>query len=91
MIFVPVVSVLTVTTWNVTSTEPLAGTPAPIVHVISPFDATLTLHVGVVDEDSDPQLGDPFTSVVFGGAASKICSVPDDGVPAGLVYRAVRV
>jgi hypothetical protein len=91
VIFVPDGSVLLVTTWNVTCTVPPAGIPGPTVQVISPWLSTLTVHVGVVEVDSVPQLGDPATSVVFVGAASKICRVPLELLPAGLVYCPVNV
>jgi hypothetical protein len=75
-----------VVTENVTATELLPGTPGPIVHVMTPVEAsTLTEHVGVVLDDRDPHDGEPAFSVVPGGAESVMVSTPLDAVPAGLV------
>lgn len=62
-----------------------------MVQVMLPAESTLTVQLGVLVDVSAPQLGEPPISVVCCGAASKICSVPEEGVPAGLSYVAARV
>lgn len=47
-----------------------AAKPAPTVHVTEPPDTT-TVHDGVVDPDSEPQLAEPATIVVPAGAESR--------------------
>ncbi len=52
-----------------------AARPAPIVHVTDAPDTT-TVHDGVVEPDSDPQLPEPATIVVPAGAESVITVEP---------------
>jgi hypothetical protein len=65
-------------TWNDTTTFAPAATPEPIVHVIVPSDATLTVQLGDDDDDNDPHDADPATNAVPAGAAS--CTVTAEPV-----------
>jgi hypothetical protein len=56
-------------TSKATATADPAATPGPMVQVISDPD-TATVHVGVVDDDSRPHVGEPATSDVPAGTVS---------------------
>ena len=65
-------------TWNDTATFAPAATPEPIVHVIVPSDATLTVQLGNDDDDNDPHDADPATNAVPAGASSVIVTGASD-------------
>jgi hypothetical protein len=73
----PVADPSTVTS-NVSVTADPPGTPAPIVHVIVPSDATLTVQLGGDDDDNDPHDADPATNAVPAGASSVIVTGASD-------------